>query len=82
MSDDPRSEHPEQLLDEHEVARMLKRSVKTLRNDRSLGRGPRYVRVGRSVRYRLEDVRAYLSSRIGGSGAAVVFLMEFLRSYD
>ena len=77
MSDDPRSEHPEQLLDEHEVARMLKRSVKTLRNDRSLGRGPRYVRVGRSVRYRLEDVLAYISSRIGG-GAAVVLLAEFL----
>jgi len=33
--------------------------LKTLKNRRSLGQGPRFVRIGRAVYYPLEDVRAY-----------------------
>lgn len=33
--------------------------LKTLKNRRSLGQGPRFVRIGRVVYYPLDDVRAY-----------------------
>jgi hypothetical protein len=46
----------EPLYKETDVARILNRSVKTLRKDRLFGRGPRYIHVGGSVRYRPQDV--------------------------
>jgi hypothetical protein len=40
------------LLDENEVAEILKTAVRTLRNWRGLGKGPPYVKIGeRIVRY-------------------------------
>lgn len=39
----------------------------TLANWRVLGRGPRFIRVGRSIRYRSEDVEAWLSGRTADS---------------
>jgi len=53
---------PGDLLDDHEVARLLSVAVATLRNWRCLGRGPRYVRLGESrmVRYKRADVEAYI----------------------
>jgi hypothetical protein len=40
------------LLDENEVAKILKTAVRTLRNWRGLGKGPPYVKIGqRIVRY-------------------------------
>jgi len=51
----------EPLLRETDVARILNRSVKTLRKDRSLGRGPRWIRTENSIRYRPQDIEAYLS---------------------
>jgi predicted DNA-binding transcriptional regulator AlpA len=51
----------EPLLDEHEVAEILRRPVKTLRCDRSLGKGPPYLKLGRSVRYRPADIREYMT---------------------
>ncbi len=41
---------------EKEVARITRRALPTLRNDRHMKRGIPYVKVGRSVRYKLEDV--------------------------
>jgi predicted site-specific integrase-resolvase len=38
-------------------------SVQTLRNWRHLGRGPCYFKLGRSVRYALEDVQKFLEQR-------------------
>ena len=35
----------------------------TLQNWRSTGKSPRYVKVGRSVRYRLSDLKAWLEAQ-------------------
>ena len=50
----------ETLLTEHEYARITKRSVASVRRDRLLGQGCPYVKLGALVRYRPEDVRAFL----------------------
>jgi hypothetical protein len=62
------------LLTEAQVSERWRISVKTLRNKRVSGGGPAFVKLGRSVRYRLEDVvdfeRAGLrfsTSEAGGS---------------
>jgi predicted DNA-binding transcriptional regulator AlpA len=59
------------LMTDREVAKMLKRSPGTLRNDRMRGRGPKFVKLGRQIRYRLEDVMAYIESG-GGTIAALL----------
>jgi len=50
-------------LTEYEVKEIINRSVQTLRNDRSLGRGIPYIKCGRSVRYGLDDVIEFMESR-------------------
>lgn len=50
----------ETLLTEHEYARITKRSVASARRDRLLGQGCPYVKLGALVRYRPEDIRAYI----------------------
>ena len=45
-----------ELLRDSEAARRLSLAVGTLRNLRSQGRGPRFVRLGRAVRYRPADL--------------------------
>jgi predicted site-specific integrase-resolvase len=47
-------------ITEKTASEMSAFSIQTLRNWRHLGRGPAYSKVGRSVRYRLEDVQKYL----------------------
>jgi predicted DNA-binding transcriptional regulator AlpA len=59
------------LLNEHDVARITGMSLATVRRWRLFGQGPRYIKVGSAVRYRPEDVKAYLDSR--PSGGAVIF---------
>ena len=51
------------LLNEHQAARFLNLSVTTLRNWRHLRRGVPYIRVGRSVRYCIEDLERYIETR-------------------
>jgi hypothetical protein len=51
--------HSARLLDENELAFRQKRSVKTIRNDRWKRSGVPFLKLGRSVRYRLEDVVRY-----------------------
>jgi predicted site-specific integrase-resolvase len=46
-------------LTEREAAPRLGVSPHTLRTWRRLGRGPRYLKLGKAVRYRPEDVEAY-----------------------
>ena len=48
---------------EGEVARITGMALSTLRNQRSQGRGIPYVKLGRSVRYRLDEVFAFMESR-------------------
>ena len=50
------------LLTEAEAGRHVGKSAYTMRKLRREGRGPRYMRVGASVRYRLEDLREWLDA--------------------
>ena len=57
------------LLNDHEVAGTLGVSVATVRRWRLLGTGPRWIRIGgAAIRYRPEDVKAYLDARPSGGG--------------
>ena len=51
----------DKLLDEKEAAVLLNISVKTLQARRSKGGGPRFVKLGRSVRYAMSELKAYVS---------------------
>lgn len=52
------------LLTAEDAARYLKVAVRTLANHRGLGRGPRYVRVGRRPFYRRADLDAWIESHV------------------
>lgn len=52
-----------ELLNESSVAKRLNCEVKTLQAWRCRGGGPPFVRVGRLVRYKPEDVLAWIESR-------------------
>jgi hypothetical protein len=41
-----------------------------IRRWRLLGKGPRYIKVGAAVRYRLDDVNNWLETRPGGGELA------------
>jgi len=43
-----------------EVAKITNRQLQTLANDRYLGKGIPYYKVGRSIRYKLSDVLAFM----------------------
>ena len=51
------------VVDEKQAAAIMGRSIQTLRNDRHLRRGVPYCKLGRSVRYLLSDIHAYLLER-------------------
>lgn len=54
-----------------EAAQMLGINPRTLANWRAQGRGPAYVRLGKSrspVLYRVGDIESWLESRLVGSG--------------
>ncbi|MEW6444372.1 MAG: helix-turn-helix domain-containing protein [bacterium] len=52
-----------QYLTEKQVSEMTGRALQTLRNERHLCRGIPYVKVGRSIRYSLEDVIGFMETR-------------------
>jgi hypothetical protein len=52
------------MLNENELAFRWGISVRTLRNRRVTGGGPTFVKLGRSVRYRVEDVEAFEGARL------------------
>lgn len=47
-------------VDEHKAAEMLGLRVPTLRKWRWAGTGPKFLKVGRLVRYRLSDLKEFL----------------------
>jgi predicted DNA-binding transcriptional regulator AlpA len=58
----------ETLLNEHDVARVTGLSVASVRRWRLFGQGPKYFKLGASVRYKSVDVTAWINSRpTGGS---------------
>jgi predicted DNA-binding transcriptional regulator AlpA len=48
------------LLTDADLARRLQVDQRTLARWRALGTGPKYVRLGRTVRYAVEDLQAWL----------------------
>lgn len=56
-----------QLYSQNDVAERLGCSVRTLERYRVSGEGPRFVKIGRLVRYRASDLDAWLAGRIRGS---------------
>lgn len=53
----------ERLLRKSELAAMLQVSLPTVNRWVSRGNGPRHIKVGALVRFRLADVHAYLDAR-------------------
>ena len=59
----------ESLLNEYDVARITGLSVASVRRWRLLRQGPKYLKIGAAVRYKPEDVSAWIESRpSGGEG--------------
>jgi len=54
------------LLNENQVAEILAVSVATVRRWRLFNQGVRFLKIGSSVRYRPEDLEAWLASRPKG----------------
>jgi predicted DNA-binding transcriptional regulator AlpA len=55
------------LLTQRQAAEALALSERTLERFRVSGVGPKFVRMGKSVRYRLSDVEVWIASRTVGS---------------
>jgi hypothetical protein len=59
----PSTLQPGDLVDEHEAAAILRAEVRTLRNWRALGKGPRFRKIGqRLVRYHRADLAAFIEA--------------------
>ena len=58
----------ENLLNEHDVARITGLSVASVRRWRLLRHGPTYIKIGAAVRYKPEDITSWLESRPSGGG--------------
>jgi excisionase family DNA binding protein len=55
------------LLTQREAAAQLRLSQRTLERYRLSGSGPTYVKAGRLVRYREQDLEKWIASRVVGS---------------
>ncbi len=55
---------PRRVQTEKEAADYSNFSVRTLQKWRVVGGGPKFLKVGRSVRYRLEDLDAFLDAGV------------------
>jgi predicted DNA-binding transcriptional regulator AlpA len=53
----------ERLLSTEEVAEVLGKPPRTLRQWRYVGAGPKYLKVGATVRYRARDVESWLEAQ-------------------
>jgi predicted DNA-binding transcriptional regulator AlpA len=62
------SERLKSLLNEHDVARVTGLSVASVRRWRVLRQGPKYLKIGAAVRYRPEEILAFIESRPTGGG--------------
>lgn len=50
-------------INEKGAAKYLGMSVKWMQQARCYGYGPKYIKIGRSVRYNIADLDAYIKSR-------------------
>lgn len=53
---------PQSLLNEHQAAKYLGVSVSTLQQRRFRGRLPKYLKIGKSVRYPVADLQDFIDS--------------------
>lgn len=60
----------DKLLTDIELSRVRNIPLGTLRAGRSRGFGPPFIKLGRTVRYRLSDVDKYLDERLVQPGQA------------
>jgi hypothetical protein len=58
----------EQLLTEHDVAKILRVSVATIRRRRLLKQPPIWIKIGANVRYTPQSISTFLKSRPSGGG--------------
>ena len=71
MNYDRRSGRPSEVhLTSADLATRWAMAEATLRNWRVIGKGPRFIRVGRNVRYRLSDIIAWEAAREADSTTA------------
>ncbi len=54
-------------VDTKGAAERIGLAVKTLENMRTRGDGPRFLKLGRAVRYRLADLDAWMAERVMSS---------------
>lgn len=62
MGDSP-SGNPSPLLTEIQAAELLNLSTRTLQAWRIKGGGPRFLKLGRAIRYRIADLNTWLEAR-------------------
>ena len=60
LSEQTRKDEACRLLSESEAAEFIGMSSKWLSNQRWLGLGPSYLRIGRCIRYRKTELNAFL----------------------
>lgn len=51
---------PQPAIGERDASRYIGMSVPWMRQGRMRGRGPAYIRIGRSIRYRIADLDRWL----------------------
>jgi excisionase family DNA binding protein len=66
---DKQAEAIHALLTIHELAQVLKVSVRTVESLIRANRAPPFIRVGRARRWRTGDVDAWLAQQVGSSKA-------------
>ena len=72
----------ETLLNEHDVARFTGLSVASVRRWRLLRQGPKYLKIGAAVRYKPEDISAWLESRPSGGAHRTLPFNTWVRVYN
>jgi predicted DNA-binding transcriptional regulator AlpA len=74
------------LLKQRDAATICSLSERTLERLRVSGAGPKFVRLGKSVRYRLVDLEEWIASRVvstvsSAMATALSFVMTRVRSW-
>ena len=59
------------LLTQSDATKLLRLSVRSLERLRCQGGGPKYIKAGRSVRYRSSDLEIWLNSETVGSTSEI-----------
>ena len=54
--------HQTRYINENQVSKITKIALSTLRNNRSKGLGIPYIKLGRSVRYDLQDIIEFMEA--------------------